>query len=194
MKLLRLRVQNFAAIREMEIAFGPGLNVLYGPNELGKSTLAEAIRLVLLLPYTSTHYEPYVPWTGADDPFVDLTFEMEEQRIWRVQKQFGRRGSARLQESRNGQDFEDVERARRVDARLREILRWGIPEPGGMGAGKGLPSSFLATALLSTQAHVADVLEGSLHGDPTPTGKDQIAEALQAVAQDPLFLALLRAV
>jgi DNA repair exonuclease SbcCD ATPase subunit len=191
MKLHRLRVQNFASIREMEIAFGPGLNVLYGPNDLGKSTLADAIRLVLLLPYTSTHCEPYIPWSGADDPFVDLTFETEEQRFWRVRKQFGKRGSALLQESRNGQDFDDVARARPVDARLREILRWGIPEPGA-GAGKGLPASFLSTALLSTQSHVTDVLQGSLLDDPTATGKDQIAAALQAVAQDPLFVALLR--
>jgi hypothetical protein len=192
MKLHRLRVQNFAAIREMEISFGPGLNVLYGPNDLGKSTLADAIRLVLLLPYTSTHCEPYIPWSGADNPFVDLTFETEAQRIWRVRKQFGKSGSALLQESRNGQDFDDVERARAVDARLREILRWGIPEPGGAGAGKGLPTSFLATALLSTQANVSDVLRGSLRDDPATSGKDQIAAALHAVAQDPLFVALLR--
>lgn len=192
MKLHRLHVQNFAAIREMEISFGPGLNVLYGPNDLGKSTLADAIRLVLLLPYTSTHCEPYIPWSGAVDPFVDLTFETEAQRFWRVRKQFGKRGSALLQESRNGYDFDDVERARGVDARLREILRWGIPEPGGAGAGKGLPTSFLATALLSTQSNVSDVLRGSLHDDPAASGKDQIAAALQAVAQDPLFVALLR--
>ena len=192
MRLHRLRVQNFAAIRDLEVAFGPGLNVLYGPNDLGKSTLADAIRLVLLLPHTSSYYEPYIPWSGADDPFVDLTFETEEQRFWRVKKQFGKRGSALLQESRNGQDFEDVERARRVDAKLREILRWGIPEPGGTGTGKGLPTSFLATALLSTQANVTDVLGGSLSDDPTASGKEQIAAALQAVAQDPLFIALLR--
>ncbi|HEX4961482.1 MAG TPA: hypothetical protein VF173_11630 [Thermoanaerobaculia bacterium] len=192
MRLHRLRVQSFAAIREMEIAFGPGLNVLYGPNDLGKSTLADAIRLALLLPCTSTHCEPYIPWSGADDPLVELTFETEAQRVWRVRKQFGKRGTALLQESRNGQDFDDVERARGVDARLREILRWGIPEPGGAGAGKGLPSSFLATALLSTQANVSDVLQGSLQGDSAATGKDRIAAALQAVAQDPLFVALLR--
>lgn len=192
MKLHRLRVQSFAAIPELDIAFGPGLNVLYGPNDLGKSTLADAIRLALLLPHTSTSCEPYIPWSGADDPFVELTFEMEAQRIWRVRKQFGKRGSSLLQESRNGQDYDDVERARRVDAKLREILRWGIPEPGGSGAGKGLPTSFLATALLSTQADVTDVLDRSLHDDGTASGKDQIAAALQAVAQDPLFLALLR--
>ena len=40
---------------------------------------------------------------------------------------------ALLQESKNGVDFDDVERARKVDGKLREILRWGIPEPGGAG-------------------------------------------------------------
>ncbi len=192
MRLHRLHVQSFAAIREMNVTFGPGLNVLYGPNDLGKSTLADAIRLALLLPYNSSHCEPYIPWSGIDDPFVDLTFEIEEQRIWRVRKQFGKRGSALLQESRNGQDFEDVERARGVDAKLREILGWGIPEPGGAGAPRGLPTSFLATALLSTQGNVTDVLGQSLHGDIAATGKERIAAALQAVAQDPLFVALLR--
>ena len=54
MKIRRLRVNDFAAIREADIEFGPGLNVLYGPNDLGKSTLADAIRLALLLPHTST--------------------------------------------------------------------------------------------------------------------------------------------
>ena len=169
-----------------------GSNVLYGPNDLGKSTLADAIRLALLLPYNSSHCEPYIPWSGVDDPLVELTFETEEQRIWRVRKQFGKRGSALLQVSRNGLDFEDVERARGVDARLREILGWGIPEPGGAGAPKSFPKSFLATALLSTQGNVTDLLGGSLQGDMAATGKERIAAALQAVAQDPLFVALLR--
>ncbi len=49
MKLHRLRVTSFAAIADADVEFGPGLNVLYGPNDLGKSTLADAIRLALLL-------------------------------------------------------------------------------------------------------------------------------------------------
>jgi hypothetical protein len=191
-KLHRLRVRSFAAVRELDVAFGPGLNVLYGPNDLGKSTLADAIRLALLLPHASSGCKPYVPWSGGDEPYVELTFETEAQRIWRVRKQFGTRGSSYLEESRNGQDYNEVERARRVDARLREILRWGIPEPGGSGSGKGIPTSFLATALLSTQADVADVLRSGLHEDGTTSGKDQIAAALEAVAQDPLFVEMLR--
>jgi energy-coupling factor transporter ATP-binding protein EcfA2 len=192
MRLQRLRITSFAAIGNVDVEFGPGLNVLYGPNDLGKSTVVAAIRLGLLLPHTSTHCDQYVGWTGADDPIVEITFQTEAQRIWRIRKQFGKSGSSLLQESKNGQDFDDVERGRKVDAKLREILRWGIPEPGGSGGAKGLPTSFLATALLSPQDDVSAVLRESLQGDPTGSGKEQIAAALQAVAQDPLFLALLR--
>jgi DNA repair exonuclease SbcCD ATPase subunit len=194
MKLHRLHAASFAAIREADIEFGPGLNILYGPNDLGKSTLVAAIRLALLLPHDSTHSAQYVGWNGAEDPRVELTFETEAQRIWRVKKVFGKSGLSLLQESKNGRDFDDVERGRKVDGRIREILRWGIPEPGGAGAGKGLPKSFLATALLSTQSDVSAVLDADLQGDPAASGKEQIAAALQAVAQDPLFVALLRSV
>ncbi len=193
MRLHRLHVTDFAAIADADIEFGPGLNVLHGPNDLGKSTLAQAIRLALLLPHTSTHIDEYVPWTGGRDPVIEITFETEPQRIWRVRKEFRKGGAALLQESKNGVDFDDVERARKVDGRLRDLLRWGIPEPGGAGGGKGLPTSFLATVLLSTQSDVTAVLEGSLQGDLSGTGRELIAAALQAVAQDPLFTAMLRA-
>jgi chromosome segregation ATPase len=192
MRLRKLRVTSFGAIESVEVEFGPGLNVLYGPNDLGKSTVVAAIRLGLLLPHASTHSDQYVAWKGTGDPTVEMTFETEAQRIWRVRKQFGKTGSSVLHESRNGRDFDEVERGRKVDGRLREILRWGIPEPGGTGGTKGLPTSFLATALLSPQEDVGAVLRNSLQGDSIASGKEQIAAALQAVAQDPLFSALLR--
>src|SRR5881628_1271657 len=102
MNILRLVVKDFAAIRESDIEFGPGLNVLYGPNDLGKSTLADAIRLALLLPHTSSHIESYVPWTGGQNPAVELTFETESHRIWRERKEFRKGGNSILEESKNG--------------------------------------------------------------------------------------------
>jgi DNA repair exonuclease SbcCD ATPase subunit len=192
MRLLRLHVADFAAIASADITFGPGLNVLYGPNDLGKSTLADSIRMGLLLPHTSTHIEPFVPWTGGQHPRIEITFETEAQRIWKVVKIFGKSGSSTLHESRNGIEFDETVRGRQVDARLREILRWGIPEPGGAGAARGMPTSFLATALLSTQANVGAILDGSLDTDSAQSGRERIAAALQAVAQDPAFVSLLR--
>src|SRR5260221_11582940 len=158
MSLSRLHIQSFAAIENLDVEFGPGLNVLYGPNDLGKSTAVSAIRLGLLLPHTSTHCEQYIGWASSDDPIVEVTFETEAQRIWRVRKQFGRSGSSLLQESSDGQDFDDVERGRKVDAKLSEILRWGIPEPGETGGAKGLPPTFVATVLLSRQEDVTAAL------------------------------------
>ncbi|MSP59451.1 MAG: hypothetical protein EXR72_03750 [Myxococcales bacterium] len=80
---------------------------------------------------------------------------------------------------------------RKVDSELRAILGWGITEPGGANAKKGLPTSFLAGALLSTQKDVGALLAESLAGDSADSGKNRLAEALQALAQDPLFKKLL---
>src|ERR1700683_5857173 len=110
MRLHRLRITSFAAIGNVDVEFGPGLNVLYGPNDLGKSTVVAAIRLGLLLPHTSTHCDQYVGWTGADDPVVEMTFQTEEQRIWRIRKQFGKSGSALLPETKKGEELRDVGR------------------------------------------------------------------------------------
>ena len=49
MWIRRLKVSDFAGIQEADLELAPGLNVLYGPNELGKSTLVDAIRAALLL-------------------------------------------------------------------------------------------------------------------------------------------------
>ena len=90
MKLRRLHVMNFAAVRQADIEFGPGLNVLYGPNDLGKSTLVDAIRLALLLPHSSTSCDQYVGWTGGREPDrrVDLrnrtaTHLACTERVWK---------------------------------------------------------------------------------------------------------------
>jgi recombinational DNA repair ATPase RecF len=107
MRLHKLYITSFAAIENVEVEFGPGLNVLYGPNDLGKSSVVAAIRLGLLLPHASTHCEQYVGWTGGGDPGVEIIFETERQRIWRVRKQFGKPGFSVLHESKNGRDFDE---------------------------------------------------------------------------------------
>lgn len=191
MRLDKLYVTNFGPVESAELEFGAGLNVVHGPNDLGKSTLVAAIRLGLLLPSGSTHVERYAGWDGGPDPAVEITFTSAPQRIWRVCKKFGRSGSAVLYDSRDGVDFAEAARGRAVDGKLREILSWGIPEPGGQGGTKGLPESFLSTALLSPQEDVDAVLRRSLRGDGVASGKERIAQALQALAQDPRFLEVL---
>tara|TARA_R110002124_G_scaffold102033_1_gene249935 strand:- start:2203 stop:2706 length:504 start_codon:yes stop_codon:yes gene_type:complete len=43
----RVVVKNYKGLEDTEITFGPGLNILVGNNETGKSTVLEAINLAL---------------------------------------------------------------------------------------------------------------------------------------------------
>ena len=45
--LLQLYIRNLSLIREMEIEFHPGLNVLSGETGAGKSIVVDAVNLVL---------------------------------------------------------------------------------------------------------------------------------------------------
>ena len=80
MKLVSVRVEHFRCIRTAKIEFGGGLNVLHGPNDLGKSSLAHAVRAALLLQSTATEHRDFVSWYDSEGPFVELVFESEPQR------------------------------------------------------------------------------------------------------------------
>ena len=192
MWIRQISVRHFAGIRSAEVSFEHGLNVLYGPNEIGKSTLVDAMRAALLLQHGATAARDFEDWHTDQPPQVKLTFETEPQRIWRVRKSFGKGsdGSSYLEFSRDGNTFTQDAKGREVDGRIRDLLRWGLPAPGGKGRPKGFSESFLATTLLADQRAVASVLDRSLDDDSDESGKGQLTAALQALAQDPVFRAV----
>lgn len=190
MRLVELEVVAFQAIERAELALGRGLNVIYGPNDLGKSTVASAIRAALLVMPGSTEADRYRSWYGDELPRVRLVLADDDGRYWRVDKTFGgSQGSAKasLESSKDGVSFVAEADGRAVDEKIRKILGWGIPSPGGKGAPRGLPSSFLANVLLAEQAHVEAILEASTEGDGTDEGKARLRKALAGLAEDPFF-------
>ena len=192
MWIRQISVRHFAGIRSAEVSFEHGLNVLYGPNEIGKSTLVDAMRAALLLQHGATAARDFEDWHTDQPPQVKLTFETEPQRIWRVRKSFGKGsdGSSYLDFSRDGNTFTQDAKGREVDGRIRDLLRWGLPAPGGKGGPKGFSESFLATTLLADQRAVAAVLDRSLDDDSDESGKRRLTAALQELAQDPVFRAV----
>lgn len=193
MRLVHLEVERFQCIEKAELELGPGLNVLYGPNDLGKSSLAWAIRAVLLLQHNSVVHERFVSWCGDGEPRVALTIADDDERLWRVTKTFGggSAGRSRLESSRDRRTFTTEATGREVDDRLRAMFRWGVQKPGGQGP-RGLPESFLTQVLLAEQDSVRKVLfDTSLENDPDEAGRLRMVEALGALAQDPLFKRIL---
>ena len=47
MYLQELHIKNFRAIKDTKIQFNPGLNILIGPNNAGKTTIIDALRICL---------------------------------------------------------------------------------------------------------------------------------------------------
>ncbi|MCY4662687.1 MAG: AAA family ATPase [Acidobacteria bacterium] len=194
MWIKRLQVTDWAGIASAAIDLEPGLNVLHGPNELGKSSLVNAIRAALLLQSTSAAAAPLRDWHADAPPRVALTFEQEAQRVWRVRKSFGSSGHAYLELSRDGSEFTQEGKGREVDGTLRRILRWGLKGPGLPGGKHGMAESFITTALLGEQSDVVAILRTSLAGDGDDSGRERLSEALQALAEDPRFKRVLAAV
>ena len=192
MFLLSLDVRNFQVLRDVRLKFGRGLNVVFGPNDLGKSTLAEALRVAFLLPATSTSGVNLRPWGTELVPSVVVKFEMNGV-IWQITKSFeGTKGNARLQRAGAGGSLTEEGSGRAVEEKLREILAWGVPGPGGRGAPKGLPESYLSTALLGRQDQVTAILAASPEDDGVDSGLELITNALGALGQDPLVGQLLQ--
>jgi uncharacterized protein YhaN len=77
-----------AAVEVRDLA--PGLNVIAGDNEEGKSTLLQAIRAALFDKYTSSVADTYRPYGESVSPRVGLVFEMDEVE-YRLDKVFSRK-------------------------------------------------------------------------------------------------------
>lgn len=192
MKITRVEVENFGCLLRGRVDLGPGLNILYGPNDLGKSTLIRAIRAALLLPHTSSEGKKFAPWESDEDPVVKVTLGLPSGRFWQVEKRFANPGASLLRESNDGVTFNSpFKKAREVDAELREKLAWGVASPATKGIKRGLPVSFLSTVLLGEQANVTDVLRTTLDSDTDESGRARLTAALSAFAQDPLFKKML---
>ncbi|EAM8731458.1 DUF2813 domain-containing protein [Salmonella enterica] len=76
MYLAELTIKNFRKLREARLKFQPGLNVLVGPNNVGKSAVVDALRTLL-----AGHDETYPRLDGSDrhrphegDPTGDISF------------------------------------------------------------------------------------------------------------------------
>ncbi|MGC2040794.1 AAA family ATPase, partial [Paraburkholderia caledonica] len=66
----------------------PGLNLFVGPNEAGKSTIAEAVRAVFLERYKASHLKELLPWGKASgQPSVEVSFDLDGVAC-RLSKQF----------------------------------------------------------------------------------------------------------
>ena len=81
---------NFKRFADHEIELEPGLNLVVGPNESGKSSIAEALSMVLFADPTSrsASIRALERWGGTGGMKLELEFEQGED-TYRLKKDFG---------------------------------------------------------------------------------------------------------
>ena len=123
MILYTIALHPFAGINNRTLNFVPGLNVVLGPNEAGKSTIVNALRSVL---FVSTKISDaqfkkslrvFLPVDGGDTMRVGLTFLIAGTRHT-IQKSWGGTRSCTLSSDGSGERTD----AGLVDASLQELL------------------------------------------------------------------------
>lgn len=105
-----------------------GLNVVVGPNEMGKSTLLDALRAALFEKYSSKAQAITALQNDRNQaaPVVELAFEVDDG-IYRIRKRFVKKPYAHLL-CPDGRKLEGDE----AEDTLRDLL--GFDEPGKTGA------------------------------------------------------------
>ncbi len=172
MRITRLAIRDLRRYRDAELELAPGLTVVRGANESGKSTLQRAVELALTRKVTSAAAEldALVPW-GADPdarPEIDLSFTYEDEdggtHAGRLEKAFrGTRGSVRLE-----LDGEVITDPAGADARLAELS--GVPTEAFFRSTASVRHHELA-GLQRDEAALRDRLQASISGATRGTGR-----------------------
>lgn len=184
MRITSLAVRDLRRYREASIELAPGLNVIRGPNEAGKSTLQRALELVLTRKVTSSAQEldGLVPWGAGPDvrPSVSLAFTYEDEdggvHEGRVAKQFaGAKGTVRLE-----LEDEVITDPARADELLAELS--GVPTEGFFRSTASV-RHFELSGLQRDEAALRDRLQASISGADrgTSRARKQLERALQGL-------------
>lgn len=183
-QITRLQVEQFRRFRQPFALEGlePGLNILAGPNEAGKSTLVRAIRAAFFERHRSTAVDDLRPWGEGSSatPTVTLDFMLDGQPHHLVKSFLGKKRCTLqigTQRTLDGAEAEDhlaqrfgfgfaAKGASRPE-------HWGIP---GLlwveqGSGQALDVS-----------HAREHLHDALHGQAAAPGAAGAAQGLGALA------------
>lgn len=184
MRITHLAVADVRRYRDLAIDLSPGLTIIRGPNEAGKSTIQRAIELALTRRCTSVagDLDALVPWDAPPDARAEVTLAFtweDDEGVTRhgdLHKAFrGSKGTVRLE--LGGETVTDPATA---DERLGEIS--GIPTEAFFRSTASVRHHELA-GLQRDEAALRDRLQASISGADRGTGRarKQLERAIHAL-------------
>jgi DNA repair exonuclease SbcCD ATPase subunit len=170
-RIRKLSVRDFRRYRAFDIDFSPGVTVIRGPNEAGKTTVQRALEMALTRRATSTaaEVEALRPWDAPADARSIITVEFEQdeadgQKVGTLEKTFaGAKGTVRL--DYDGQSISDPNLADQVMVELT-----GIPTEGFFRSTASV-RHFELSDLSRDEGALRDRLQASISGADRGTSR-----------------------
>jgi DNA repair exonuclease SbcCD ATPase subunit len=172
MRITRLSVRDFRRYREFEVPLAPGLTIVHGPNEAGKTTIQRALELILTKKATANTAEldALRSWDAPEDarPVISIDFEVDDEdkatRKGSIEKAFrGSKGTVRLEF-----DGEVITDPTLADQALAELT--GIPTEAFFRSTASIRHHELAD-LDRDEATLRDRLQASISGADRGTSR-----------------------
>ncbi len=173
MRITRLQIRSLRRHADLDLTLAPGLTVIRGPNESGKTTIQRALELALTRRVTSgsVDIDGMRSWTAGEDdrPWVRLEFEQDiDDRVvaGSLEKSFrGPRGTVLLEEG--GHSTTDPGRADEIMAELT-----GIPTEAFFRSTASVRHHELDD-LARDEASLRDRLQASISGGDRGTSRSR---------------------
>ena len=118
MEILNLKVNNFGKLSNKEIELKKGINIIYGENESGKSTL---LKFIMGMYYGLSKnknkkfisdYEKYMPWNGGEFS-GKITYKLDNNQKYEVFREFKKKNPNIFNEN-----LEDISKEFNIDKNL----------------------------------------------------------------------------
>lgn len=125
MQILSIHLTNIKSHRDTELSFSPGINVLSGPNGVGKSTIFEAIGYALFGVDAQSfvgNVDRFVT-IGAKRGEIAVTFQLADEERFRVSRTVGTPAKWLLAREVGGTfEVEEHKDGKETEGRLKELL------------------------------------------------------------------------
>lgn len=187
MILESLTIEGFRCFdRRVELSsFAPGINILHGPNGIGKSTIIRALRHLLLDAHSTSGQaakSDMQPWGRSLTPRLTAVFTHQNER-YRAEKQFLSQPSAKLERQENSQ-FRPIADGVAANQKLLEMFRATPPLKGlasveNLGLFQALWTTQAAGPLPAWSAGVREIVERSLGAAITSPATQAIGKAIE---------------